>query len=190
MSIHSIYIFNRKCKCIYTKEFYSSSSSSFTSTSTTTTTTTITIKKKKNISEEEQSKLVYGLLYSLEQTIIKNLQTKKQESLNKLFYTTNHYSLFSLRTATNIQFVLITAPITPPQESYYYKILDQIYKCFIDRVVKNPLHDVSSKDSAEGAGAGAGGLLKAEVLKDLEEGLNSLVTSLQQQQQSGGSVKK
>jgi hypothetical protein len=85
---------------------------------------------------------------------------------------------------------LLTAPITSPQESYYYKILDQIYKCFIDRVIKNPLHDVSSKDSAEGGGVG--GLLKAEVLKDLEEGLNSLVTSLQQQQQQPptGSVKK
>lgn len=83
--------------------------------------------------------------------------------------------------------MLLTAPITSPQESYYYKILDQIYKCFIDRVVKNPLHDVSSKDS-EGGG---GGLLKAEVLKDLEEGLNSLVTSLQQQQlPPPGSVKK
>ncbi|KAI8904040.1 Sybindin-like protein [Gorgonomyces haynaldii] len=113
MTIHSLYIFDRRCICIFYINFQTKQD---------------TIDKR----VEEDAKLVYGTVFSLK-NIINKLGTEQGDTL--LGYTTNQYKLHYFETAASLRFVLLT----DPQMESGTMLQDLYANVYVEYVSKNPL---------------------------------------------------
>lgn len=118
--IYSFHIFDRHCNCI----FYTSWNQ--------------TDQKDLELVKED-SKLVYGVAFSLRNIITKLNPDKKRyfdiTSESFLVYRTNAYKLHYLETATSVKFVLMTDHSTPNLR----KEMEEIYRVYVNYVSKNAM---------------------------------------------------
>lgn len=124
MTIYNLYIFDRNCSCLYYKEWAR--------------------EKEAGISQDEEFKLMYGMIYSLKSLISRLSITSAKEGL--LGYTASNYKLHYFETPTGFKFVMNTdIGVGDIQE-----ILRHIYaKIFVEYVVRNPLLRPGDKVDSE-----------------------------------------
>lgn len=154
MTIYKLFIFNRHCSCIYYHEWNSRLSSTVTPPTTSSNApenpsnvsrlslSNIQIASKSvshidNQEEEikakevqEDSKLVYGIVFSL-----KNIIKKLSMFNGYLALSTNVYKLHYYETPSCLRFVLLT----DPSISNLVDVLHELYNIYVEYVVKNPL---------------------------------------------------
>eukprot|EP00158_Paraphelidium_tribonemae_P006393 Partr_v1_DN27801_c0_g1_i1_m22659 putative trafficking protein particle complex len=129
MKIYALYLFDRRCECIFHQQWNTSSSSTTTGLAAETTEGT------KQQPWEEDAKLVYGMLFSLNNLIAK-LGTRPRDQL--LSFKTSHYRLLYYATPSGLKFVLFTEPTADlSARSHLLHIYSQIY---VEYAVKNPLY--------------------------------------------------
>ena len=156
MTIYKLFIFNRHCSCIYYHEWNIRISStaapppsnvespSIASNVSKLSNSNIQIASKsqslgldnheEEIKEkeiEQDSKLVYGIVFSL-----KNIILKLASNFNGyLSLSTNVYKLHFLETPSSLRFVLLT----DPSSSNLEESLHALYEMYVEYIVKNPL---------------------------------------------------
>jgi len=118
---YNFYIFNRKGKCLYYKEWN---------------------RQINTLSDdpEEEKKLVFGMLFSL-----KDLASKLSPTPNTEIHTvkTNVFALHHFQSLTGMVFVMNTDIDIPD----LYQSLQYIYSnIYVDCVIKNPLYRFSPDD--------------------------------------------
>ncbi|EMR08708.1 hypothetical protein PNEG_02886 [Pneumocystis murina B123] len=127
MTIYKLLIFNRSCKCIYHKTWNNNHTDNTENTEI-----SLLGTRKDTLSEEDDAKLIFGVLYSL-QKISKKLAGPDESFIS---YKTSEYKLHYYETASNIRFILLT----DPNCSNLLHVLQQIYiSLYVEYVVKNPL---------------------------------------------------
>uniref|UniRef100_A0AAF5CQ69 Trafficking protein particle complex subunit n=1 Tax=Strongyloides stercoralis TaxID=6248 RepID=A0AAF5CQ69_STRER len=135
MTIYNFYLFNKYGKCIYYKDFQRI--------------------RKNDMDQEEEFKLIYGMIFSLNSFSAK-LCTK--DSIQQLkSYTTNSYKMFYMETLTEYKLIINT----DPDASNIHDLLQSIYKSFAEIIVSNGLIDPNDKVNCE----------------DFETTINHLITS-------------
>ena len=115
MTIFNFYVFNRKGKCLFYKEW---------------------TRPLNTLSDdpEEEKKLMFGMLFSLKDLSAKLSPNPGSEGLH--IVKTNSYTLHHYESLTGMLFVLNTDPDVPDM----YQSLQHVYNnIFIDCVVRNPL---------------------------------------------------
>lgn len=130
--IYSIYIFTRTGSCLYQEKF-----------------NTATIKAMTYSDPEEEMRLLFGLLFSLKEFVLKvsptpaindipaNEQvTSPSEGLQR--YQTNAYTCHQYETPSGLRFVLMTDNHTGDLSAVLKHIYQHIY---VEFVVNNPLSD-------------------------------------------------
>lgn len=144
MVLYSFYIFDRHTECIYSKRWpvrpisgtsskptaRPQSNSSMTSDAVTTTTPT-----RKPMSDSDDEKLVFGLVFSLRNMI----QKLGGEDDTFLSYRTGEYKLHYYETPTRMKFVMLTDTKQNNLRPYLHQIWANLY---VEYVVKNPLAPV------------------------------------------------
>jgi hypothetical protein len=137
--IYSLYIFDRHCSCIYHQAWNRS--------------TNDPQPLKAGVVDkltEEDSKLVYGTVFSLK-NIINKLSTNSQltnENRTDTFlsYMTNSYKLHYFETSTSIRFCLLT----DPNFESCTEILSNLYtNVYVEYVTKNALINTDSPIHSE-----------------------------------------
>jgi len=120
MTIYGLYIFNREGTCLLNRRYNQSSSSTSSK------------------SAIQQQKLMWGLLYSLKdfvkQLTPNTLDENEQEPFHS--FTTSEYKVHYLETPHGLRIVLTSDPALPR----LHETLGQIYKLYVEYVVKNPLY--------------------------------------------------
>ena len=155
MTIYKLFIFNRHCSCTYYQEWNSRLSSTVAPPTVTNTTespsnvsklshSNIQIASKslshgidnqeeeiKSKEVEQDSKLVYGIVFSL-----KNIINKLANQFNGyLALSTNVYKLHFYETPSSQRFVILTSHSI----SNLQDVLLDLYNLYVEYVVKNPL---------------------------------------------------
>jgi len=116
--IFSLYIFDRQGKCLLYRGWNQ--------------------KNKSKTAIEHEKKLVFGLLFSAKAFVNKMAPRKLDETENEPLYsfTTKDYKLHYLETLTGLRFAMTTAPSV----GRIIEVLQDIYRLYVDYVIKNPLH--------------------------------------------------
>jgi hypothetical protein len=156
MTVYKLFIFNRHCSCIYYHEWNSRLSSTVSPQAAVNATekpSNVTKLSHSNIQiasksianglddheevikakeVEEDSKLVYGIVFSLKNII------KKLASFNGyLALSTNVYKLHYYETVSCLRFVIVADPSMINLED----VLHDLYNIYVENVVKNPLEE-------------------------------------------------
>lgn len=114
MTIYNLYIFDRNCTCLYYKEWVR--------------------QKEAGISQEEEFKLMYGMIFSIKSLISRLSIKSAKEGL--VGYTASNYKLHYFETPTGYKFVLNT----DTSVENIRDVLRHIYaRIFVEYVVRNPL---------------------------------------------------
>jgi len=114
MTIHTLYIFDRGCSCIYYKEWLRN--------------------KKSGLPQDEEFKLMYGMIFSLKSFVQRMSPSDMRDGF--LNFKTSKYKLHLYETATGLKFVLLTDLNVGNIRDNLQTIYSQIY---VEYVVKNPL---------------------------------------------------
>ena len=131
--IYNLYIFDHTCACLYHEEWNRN--------------------QRAQMSQSEEFKLVYGLIYSIKSFSAK-LSPREQfvsyfllsspEILTTIYrkegfiaYKTNAYKLHFFETPTGLKFVLNTDPMVGNIRDVLRYLYSHIY---VDYVIRNPLH--------------------------------------------------
>lgn len=100
--------------------------------------------QKKGLPFDEESKLIYGVLFSL-RSMVKKLSTREEEAF--IAYRTSSYKLHLFETLSGYKFVLFSDANV---ESLRF-VLKSIYQtAFVEFVVRNPMITMDSKVSGKG----------------------------------------
>uniref|UniRef100_A0A0K8TSY6 Trafficking protein particle complex subunit n=1 Tax=Tabanus bromius TaxID=304241 RepID=A0A0K8TSY6_TABBR len=100
--------------------------------------------RKSGITEQEEAKLMYGMLYSIKSFVCKISPIDTKEGF--LYYKTNKYALHYLETPSGLRFVLNTDIGATNVKEF----LQQIYaKIWVEYVVKDPLWTPGSPVSSD-----------------------------------------
>lgn len=122
--IHSFYIFDRHCNCIYHRQFSSTNDGLVNSDN-----------------ESDIAKLLFGVLYSL-----KNISSKLGDSDAKFNYlksfSTSVFRIHYLETLTNLKFVLITDNMIDNLQSVLWELYSNYY---LNNIAMNGLSSVDFK---------------------------------------------
>ncbi|KAK9480414.1 Longin-like domain-containing protein, partial [Lipomyces japonicus] len=146
MTIYSFWIFDRHCQCTYHRDYKRPGRKLRPgSDKLATGTATVTIpdqpqqqrqqqQQQNALSVEDDSKLVFGVVFSL-RNIVSKLAGEKEPFFA---FATSKYRLHFLETLTNLRFVMVTD--LSVDGSNIRPILEQIYAgLYVEYVVKNPL---------------------------------------------------
>ena len=115
MTVFNLYIFDRNCTCLYYRQWSKC--------------------KNTGISQEEERKLMYGMVYSLKSLISRLSPTSTKDGF--LSYSTDKYKLHFFETPTGVKFILNTGNKVGDCRD----VLQHIYaKFYVDLVIKNPLY--------------------------------------------------
>ena len=113
MTVYNIYIFDRNCTCLYYHEWVR--------------------KKETGISQEEEFKLMYGMIFSLKSLISRISPTSAKDEM--FSYNTDKYKLHFFESLTGLKIILNT----DHRVSDCRETLNHIYsKIFVEYVIKNP----------------------------------------------------
>ncbi|KAJ3105570.1 TRAPP subunit bet5 [Phlyctochytrium planicorne] len=146
MTIYSLFIFDRRCFCIYhlpykvlhpelsganadggaSRDQLQAAASDFSNTF---------VNGTSGENAEEEAKLVYGVVFSLRNVVTK-LVTGKPSNEGFISYKTNVYKLHYYETLSGMKFVLMTDPDCESMRDTLRQIFGSIY---VEYVVKNPL---------------------------------------------------
>mmetsp|Transcript_33302 Transcript_33302/g.85372 ORF Transcript_33302/g.85372 Transcript_33302/m.85372 type:complete len:142 (-) Transcript_33302:48-473(-) len=88
-------------------------------------------------SMQEEFKLLFGLLFSMKDTVVALSPKQPTEGLH--CFSTSTYKLHYLETPTGLRFVLMTDPSVPSLRECLKQIYTHIY---VEHVVKNPAQKV------------------------------------------------
>jgi hypothetical protein len=113
MTIYNIYMFDRNGLCLYHQDWQR--------------------KKQSNLPLDEEYKLMYGMLFSMKSFITRMSPTDSKDTL--VSYQTNNCKLNFMETPAGLKIVLNTDLAAKNVE----ECLQNIYKLYVDYVVKNPL---------------------------------------------------
>lgn len=114
MTVFNLYIFDRNCTCLYYKEW--------------------TRNKEAGISQEEEFKLMYGMIFSIK-SFLSRLSHKSSKE-NFLSYTTSKYKLHYFESGTGLKFVFNTDLSVGNLSEELWHMYSKIY---VEYVIKNPL---------------------------------------------------
>ncbi|KAL6452767.1 BET5 Trafficking protein particle complex subunit BET5 [Candida maltosa Xu316] len=133
MTIHSFFIFDRHCNCIYNREYGHTPSSS----------DTIPGQINKN-NDSNSSKLLFGILYSLK-TISNKLVD--ESSINQLkSFNLGQFKIHFYESLSNFKFILITNVEVEELSSVLFQLYSEY---FIKYVVENGLSPVEFSETGE-----------------------------------------
>ena len=124
MTIFNLYIFDRNCTCLYYKEW--------------------SRKKEAGISQDEEFKLMYGMIFSIK-SFLSRLSHKSVKE-NFMGYSTSKYKLNYFETATGLKFVLNTDTSVGNLAEEMWHIYSKIY---VEYVTKNPLIQPGEKITSQ-----------------------------------------
>lgn len=115
MTVYNLYIFDRNCTCLFYKEWLRN--------------------KEAGIPQEEEFKLMYGMIFSIK-SLISRLSTKSSKE-GLVSYTATNYKLHFFETPTGLKFVMNTDMNVGDIQD----VLRRVYaKIFVEYVVRNPLY--------------------------------------------------
>ncbi len=114
MTVYNMYIFDRNCTCLYYKQWMRH--------------------KEAGISQDEEFKLMYGMIFSIKSLVSRLSTVSTKESFTN--YSTTKYKLHFFETATGLKFVLNTDTNVGSLNDVMYHIYSNIYVEYISR---NPL---------------------------------------------------
>ncbi len=124
MTIYNIYIFDRNCTCLYYKQWARH--------------------KEAGISQDEEFKLMYGMIFSIKSLVSRLSTVSTKESFTN--YNTTKYKLSFFETATGLKFVLNTDINVGNLDNVLRHIHSHIY---VEYVVRNPLCKAGESISSE-----------------------------------------
>lgn len=124
MTVFNLYVFDRNCTCLYYKEWQRS--------------------KEAGISQDEEFKLMYGMIFSIK-SLLSRLSHKSAKE-NFLSYTTSKYKLHYFESATGLKFVLNTDVSVGNLKEELWNIYSTIY---VECVTKNPLIEPGEKITSQ-----------------------------------------
>ncbi|CAK5085476.1 unnamed protein product [Meloidogyne enterolobii] len=124
MTIYNFYFFNRKGTCLAYKEWCR--------------------EKKSGLSQEEEFKLVHGMLLSL-RSFTHKLATKTGHLPLVHSYKTSSYKMNYMETATGLKMVLNA----DPDAVAIAELMQAIFAMFVETVLKNPFLDTSKQIDSE-----------------------------------------
>ena len=114
MTVFNLYIFDRNCTCLYYKEWVRN--------------------KEAGISQDEEFKLMYGMIFSIKSLLSRLSHKSSKEGF--LGYSTSKYKLHYFESATGLKFVLNTDTSVGNLADELRHIHSRIY---VEYVTKNPL---------------------------------------------------
>lgn len=124
MTIYNIYIYDRQCTCLYYHQWVRH--------------------KEVGISQDEEWKLMYGMVYSLKSLLSRLSPTSGRDAF--IGYSTDKYRLHYFETPTGVKFILNTDSHVPDCSDMLQHIYSKIY---VEYVVKNPLYKLGTKIDSE-----------------------------------------
>lgn len=129
MTIHSFFIFDRHCSCIYSREYSHTSA-------------TDAGQINKN-NDSDSSKLLFGLLYSLK-NISSKLNMSSADSANFLrSFSTANFRIHYYESLTNLKFILISDTDTDTLQTVLHELYANYY---LNTVSMNFLSPVDFKE--------------------------------------------
>ncbi|KAH7386897.1 trafficking protein particle complex 1 [Phaeosphaeria sp. MPI-PUGE-AT-0046c] len=141
MVLYSFYIFDRHTECIYSRRWTTqrpassgkgSAARPVSGSSMTSTADATTFSPRKALTQSDDEKLVFGLVFSL-----RNMVTKLGgDDDTFLSYRTGEYKLHYYETPTRMKFVMLTDTKVINLRQYLHQIWANLY---VEYVVKNPL---------------------------------------------------
>ena len=114
MPVYNLYMFDRNCTCLYYKQWVRD--------------------KDAGISQDEEFKLMYGMIFSIKSLLSRLSSNSKKEGF--VSYKTSKYKLHFFETATGLKFVLNTDISVGNLSEALWHVYSKIY---VEYVVKNPL---------------------------------------------------
>ncbi|KAH7117008.1 Longin-like domain-containing protein [Dendryphion nanum] len=142
MVLYSFYIFDRHTECIYSRRWPARPVSSSTKPAPTRpqsgssiTSDAVVAPVRRGISDSDDEKLVFGLVFSLRNMV----QKLGGEDDTFLSYRTGEYKLHYYETPTRMKFVMLTDTKQNNLRPYLHQIWANLY---VEYVVKNPLSPV------------------------------------------------
>ncbi len=124
MPVYNLHIFDRNCTCLYYKEWERH--------------------KEAGISQDEEFKLMYGMIYSIK-SLVSRLSTKNAKD-SFVSYSTTKYKLHFYETPTGLKFVMNTDTNAEGIQDVLWHIYSKIY---VEHVVRNPLYKMGDWISSE-----------------------------------------
>ncbi|XP_066912999.1 trafficking protein particle complex subunit 1-like [Clytia hemisphaerica] len=116
MTIYNLYIFDRNGICLYYHDWQR--------------------KKSSNLPRDEEQKLMYGMIFSLKSFVTRMSPMDTKDAFGS--YRTSTYKLNYLEVPTGLKIVLNTDLNIGKIDD----VLHEIYKIYVDYVVKNPLTEM------------------------------------------------
>jgi len=141
MVVHSFFIFDRHCECVYLRQWPDQSALAsarpISSSSANTVATSATEKRSSSgkLSMSEQAKLVFGVIFSL-RNMVKKLSGPDDTFL---CFRTGQYKLHFYETLSQVRFVMLTDVRTESLKASLHQIYVNLY---VEYVVKNPISPV------------------------------------------------
>ena len=124
MTIYNLYVYDRGCSCLCYKEWVR--------------------QKDVGISQDEELKLMYGMVYSLKSLVGRLSPNTSRDGF--LGFTTDKYRLNYYETPAGVKFILNTDHKVPDCRD----MLQHVYaKIFVEFVVKDPLYESGSRIVSE-----------------------------------------
>eukprot|EP00471_Norrisiella_sphaerica_P006249 CAMPEP_0184479134 /NCGR_PEP_ID=MMETSP0113_2-20130426/972_1 /TAXON_ID=91329 /ORGANISM="Norrisiella sphaerica, Strain BC52" /LENGTH=145 /DNA_ID=CAMNT_0026857143 /DNA_START=124 /DNA_END=561 /DNA_ORIENTATION=- len=123
-TIYTIYVYNREGTCLFLRKYNGDS--------------------KQNPKEIEiEKKNMFGTLFTLK-TFVNAITPKTMDEWEKepiSYFQTSQYQLHYLETASGLRF----AVSTPPDAPNMGRVLNRLYKLYVDYVVRNPCYTLGSE---------------------------------------------
>eukprot|EP01137_Pigoraptor_chileana_P001124 Opistho-2@38288 len=124
MTIYNFYLFDRKGTCLHYAEW--------------------TRNRHASMSQDEEFKLMYGMLYSVKSFVTRISPKPVKDGL--YYYKTSAYKLNFYETASGLKFVLNTDPNVGDIRDVLQQIHSQIY---VETLVKNPVYKLGDPIDSE-----------------------------------------
>lgn len=109
MTLYSFYIFDRHCRCVYSREYTQSSDGGSTNHS----------------NESDTAKLMFGMLYSLKNIASKLGDKEARNNLKSL--STGKFRLHLFETASGLRFVIVLDPAIDNLQSVLWELYSNYY---------------------------------------------------------------
>ncbi|CCH59448.1 hypothetical protein TBLA_0B06230 [Henningerozyma blattae CBS 6284] len=158
MTIYSFWIFDKHCNCIFNREWTLSSN-----------TNSGIINAKQN---EETSKLLYGVIFSLRSVTRQLSSDSKQSDIKSI--STGKYRIHIYCTATGLWFILLS----DFKQQYYTQVLQHIYgHIYVKYITHNLLipSDLAENEN-EKRGQGVKRITNKNFIKSLETFLAPMIS--------------